>query len=169
MCIPVGRKGDWLTPSVEAPSSSQISDSQKLQQESYTVPSGSIWGKMTYTEKYVISPFKNFKLYLKQLLSCPVICTQLQCHNRAWRENCRRPCPERFRLTEMAPVLTLLVGWDKTCCVGQPWGGSYIPPELAASQKLQDSCPWPASSHVLFPYFKSWNSRGERDHFPLHR
>lgn len=73
MCIPVGREGDWLTPSVEAPSSSQICDSQKLQQESYAAPSGSIWEKMTYTEKYVTSLFKNLKLHLKWLLSHPVM------------------------------------------------------------------------------------------------
>lgn len=172
MCVPVGRKGaGWqqvLTPlpALRSPTLSETASGTLCSS------SGSIWGKMTYTEKYVTSLFKNFKLYLKRLLSCPVMYTmtpQLQCHIRASRAHCPRPRPERFRLTEMAPVPSHWGRMRQGLLRGPALGGSCIPPELAASQKLQDPCPWPASSHVLFPYFKSWNSRGEREHFPLHR
>lgn len=118
--------------------------SQKLQQESYAVPSGYIWGKMTYTGKYVTSLFKNFKLYLKRLFSCPVMYTvtkQLQCHIRTLRENCPWPHPEQFRLTEVALVLTHLGPMRKGLLRGPALGCSCIPPELAASQKLRNPCP----------------------------
>lgn len=68
----VGRKGDWLTPSLEAPSSSQIYDS--LRNSATGKLCGSFWihlGKDDIHREVCDFFFLNFKLNLKWFLSFP--------------------------------------------------------------------------------------------------